>query len=507
MTRSRNAQQRQKGSALLAALCFCVVLGIALASYMSLCSQTLQLSNRNSQGVRSLELAETGMEDVLWALNKGDWGTWTRNDANSPRTASKTIEGFSFGNGVTGTVSMVVENYDGLSSAPEYNDKLRKLTVTGSTFLADGTVVTRKLQAAAQPAPLFVNAIASTSTSGGTGISFANSAVVDSYDSRSGPYNIESGPYGDIDADGILNKDDDDMDGDGILNATDDDADGDGVPNISDSDLYGSGAGFSAVVSSETSISLMNAEINGYVTVPTDQNGNPRLSYTSGVRLAGPTTSMSTSVDSTRISSNPYQPAFELKTTIPEAVTELSLTPTTTTIGNPSSTNVAYYHAGDLMLQGSQVLIIAGPVVIAVSGNFTIQETAKIVIDSTPAGNGSLQVFLTSPGSELLIGGNGIENKTKRPRNVGIFDAASAPKNNPQISTTADFHGAVYVPNSDLALVVSSNLNIYGSLIGKNVNVTGAPNIHYDVDLRRVTKFSDGIETPFVISAWQEIIP
>lgn len=505
MNRSGKAYRDQKGSALLAALCFCVVLGIALASYMSVCSQTLQLSNRNSQGMRSLELAETGMEDALWALNKNDWATWTRDDSANPRTARKTLDGFSFGNGVTGTVSLLVENYDGSSSATEYTGELRKLTVTGSTILADGTTVNRKLQASAQRAPLFVNAIASTATTGGLGVSFENTALVDSYDSRAGAYNVESGAYGDLDADGILNKDDGDMDGDGIPNASDPDSDGDGIPNAEDADPYGSGAGFSAVVSSETNVSLMNAEVNGYVTVPVMPDGSPRLSYASGVRLAGPTTPMSTSLDSTRIGANPYQPTFELKAL---AETGTPLPSGTNTIGDPSGTIPMFYYAGDLNLSGTEVLTVVGPVVIAVSGNFTIQGNAKIVVDTNATGSGSLQVFVTGASSELLIGGQGIENRTKRPRNVGIFDAASSPKTHPEIATTFDFHGAVYAPNSDASLVISSNLNLYGALIGKTVNITGAPSIHYDVDLRRVTtKFADGIDTPFVISAWQEITP
>src|SRR5882672_2670003 len=166
------SRRQQRGSALLAALCFCAVLGIALASYMAVCSQTLQLSNRNSQGTHSLELAESGMEEALWALNNAstdNWTGWTIDNGGSPKTATKTLGGFSFGNGVTGSAVVTIENYDGTSVAPAYAGGLRKLKVTGQTNLTDGSTITRQLQTSAQQAPLFVNAIASLAPNGSDG--------------------------------------------------------------------------------------------------------------------------------------------------------------------------------------------------------------------------------------------------------------------------------------------------------------------------------------------------
>ena len=53
----------------------------------------------------------------------------------------------------------------------------------------------------------------------------------------------KSGPEGDMDGDGVANKDDPDMDGDGIGNVQDGDVDGDGIPNGQDKYPYGSSAG------------------------------------------------------------------------------------------------------------------------------------------------------------------------------------------------------------------------------------------------------------------------
>src|SRR5687767_12024566 len=84
----RELHWNDRGSALLAALCFATVLAVSLGSYMTLCSRTLALSTRNMQGMQSVELAELGMEEALWALNKSDWSAWTINGTTATRTVS-----------------------------------------------------------------------------------------------------------------------------------------------------------------------------------------------------------------------------------------------------------------------------------------------------------------------------------------------------------------------------------------------------------------------------------
>lgn len=507
MNRHRKLSGSKRGSALLAALCFCAVLGIALASYMGVCSQTLQLSNRNSQGTHSLELAETGMEDALWALNKGDWSGWTIDNGSSPKTATKILTGFSFGNGVTGTATLTVENYDGSSSLPEYSPELIKLKVVGQTVLADGTTVTRKLQASAQKAPLFVNVAAavaaandSSSGNGRNGVTFLAGGTVDSFDT------VKTGPYGDLDGDGIPNILDDDMDGDGIPNSADDDIDGDGIPNDFDDNPYGTTSGFSAVVSSTTSVTLTNATINGYVSTAANSSGDARISYSAGARVAGPMTSMSTSIDPSRISTSPYQPVFDIK--IPTG-TGATLS---TVIGNPTATAPTVYFMGDYPYTYS-TLTVNGPVILVVSGNFKIDGNGQILVTTTfdgttgaIVGNGSIQIILTGATSELSVGGHGIQNQTKRPKNVAILDAATSPYNAPEIISTEPLYGVVFAPNSEIT-VGPDVTSFYGSLIGKSVTISGSPSLHYDVDLRRITTKFSGLETPYAISAWQEIAP
>ena len=94
---------------MLAALCFALVLAIALSSYITMCYRSLQMSTRNANNGHAVELAETGMEEALWALHNDDWTGW----AISGKTATKTLAGFTFDNRTTGTATLTIANYDG----------------------------------------------------------------------------------------------------------------------------------------------------------------------------------------------------------------------------------------------------------------------------------------------------------------------------------------------------------------------------------------------------------
>ena len=485
MKRARHTINRgNRGSALLAALCFCAVLGIALASYMSVCYHTLQTSGRNNFGTYSFELAETGLEDALSALNRSnyDWSDWTLNNAASPKTATKTLAGFSFGNGATGSVQILIENYDGRQTG--FNPVLN---ATGSATLADGTVITRKLHATAKLAPMFVNAVAATYSSAGSvngpssvsyqGVRFANGGSVSSIDSASVI------PAGEDEAEKAVRE-------------------------------YNEWLGsYSAIVSSGSRVTLVDTQVSGYVAAATDTPATPdstaalMFTYSSNSRVGGPNTRSSVNIDHTRLSSSPYQPVFAIKD--PSALGEAL------PVGNAwgSSDPLAgetVYRVSELKLS-SGTFTVQGKVVLVVSGDFWISDTAQIVVGSVAAPDASLQIVIKGKSSTLRIGGLGIKNDTARAKNVAVFYGGDPDASNvsayPTISTLTPFCGVVYAPDCNLDLLVTSDLTFTGSIIAKTVAFSGTPTIRYDLDLRRpATKFS-GIETPFTVSSWQEMTP
>jgi len=108
------------GTVSLVALCFVAVLGIALASYLAVCSRAMNLSNRSFQAGLGRQLAELGLEEALRAFNHNDWSSWsngptakwTRDPANRRATCTLTFPADKFGQGVTAVVKIRIDNYD-----------------------------------------------------------------------------------------------------------------------------------------------------------------------------------------------------------------------------------------------------------------------------------------------------------------------------------------------------------------------------------------------------------
>ncbi len=125
----------ERGSLILVALCFVAVLGIALASYLAVSNQSTKLSNRSFQTGLSEQLAEMGLEEALRAFNQNDWNNWSINppnvssgawisDPNNSHRVTRTINFLSgkFGQGVTGTVRMRIDNFDATQLTSEWNN-------------------------------------------------------------------------------------------------------------------------------------------------------------------------------------------------------------------------------------------------------------------------------------------------------------------------------------------------------------------------------------------------
>jgi hypothetical protein len=198
-----------------------------------------------------VQLAEIGMEDALWALNKNDWSTWTI----SGTTATKTISGFTFDGNVTGQITLSIASYNGTAGT-------RTVTVSGTTQGASGVSITRTVSSTSTAAPLLVNAVAAT---GGI-IRFASAGTVNSYDSNTGTYSDAAAGYSAILASNCTN-------------------------------------------SSAATVQLGNTQVKGYVAT---LSIGP--SYGTSARLCGPTTPPMTKIDPDRQSTSPYQPIFDEST-------------------------------------------------------------------------------------------------------------------------------------------------------------------------------------------------
>lgn len=425
----------ERGAVLLAALCFATVLAISLGSYITVCLRTLEMSSRSQHSTRTVELAELGLEDALWSMNKTDWASWTI----SGTTASKTLSGFSFGNGVTGSVALTVTNYNVTTGT-------RTVSVAATATLANGTTIRRSLSGTAARAPLFVNAVAATTgsvkfTTAGT------SSIIDSYDSLLGPYTSQTPTYS------------------AILSA-------------------------GATTTAAATVQLTNAQVKGYVaTLSTGP------SYSTSAKVIGPTTASTIKIDTTRLSTSPYQPIFGINTVSGGTILGNPALDSTTTIGTPGATTPSVYTSTGIDMRGNTKIIVDGPVRLVVSGAFYLGlygGSPQVEVTN----DGTLELFLSG---DFAIYGNGMRNRSKLPQRMVIYGTNTLTV--PDMNTNERFYGVIYTPNGDFKVL--SNNEVNGAIVARNVTFThSAPEVHYDLNLRS-TVFS-GVDTPYAISDWRE---
>lgn len=152
--------QRLRGTVSLVALCFVAVLGIVLASYLSICSRAMNLSNRSYQAGVAQQLAEFGLEEGLRAFNKNSWSgwasnptgitgatsAWTLDTTNHRANRTITFGAGKLGQGTTATVKIRVDNYDANVLGAAYSSsatyRVNDLVGSGGTWyrcVLDGT--------------------------------------------------------------------------------------------------------------------------------------------------------------------------------------------------------------------------------------------------------------------------------------------------------------------------------------------------------------------------------
>ena len=454
---------KARGSISLIALCLISALGVAVSSYLALLTQTQRFGVRQFQNDRAHELAQTGLEEALWALNQNNWAAsgpassaaWTTSGSDR----SVTLNYGSLGQGATGQVALVVRNY--ASAGPAWPS----IEVDAVVTLADGRVARRKLQATTAPAPLFGNAIASINK----GVSFTAGGEVDSWNS-----DPDNNPA---------------------------------TPALPYSFTAGNSANYAAVVAGRDNggfgVSLTQATVKGYVAT----FGQP-VSYSTSAsppgRVLGPATPAILNIDPARLSRSAFVPGASVFTVI---------TPPTggANYGGLLSGVLGLVNAvtsallgidlfkvnGDMTILGipllSPNLVVNRPLSIIISGDLTIAGGGKIIITSS----GSLQLFVSG---DVTIGGQGIDNQTSDPTKCVIFATDGSTSDSLQYATSADFHGLIYCENKPID--IRQNATFYGALLSaQQVSFSAgatAPVFHYDTALR--TKRFTQVTTPYVLS-------
>lgn len=364
----------------------------------------------------------------------------------------------------------------------------------GVATLPDNASTTLKtqLRATLAPAPLFPNGLAAT-----TLVTFVSGGTVNSYNSANGAYtyNQTTAPFSV------------------------------GSPNIGSSAVVAGGN------TAGTAVAITNVRVNGYLAAPSATTAPYAPQYTnstSGIVTSTPApTTPATKIDLTRISRSPYIPQFDFQTvtgavnlpfpssgsTISDGVTTTLGVPGTAGVTNPpivynvtrSMTGASYY-SGLYLSESSDQLIIAGPVILYVTGTYFGMGAGKITIQP----GASLEVYLNISGQIYmgLSAGGGIDNQTNDPSKLFIASANSTNTVNyyhlQYSSATVPFLGTFYMPNGYVT-VAANNIPIYGAISAKNINFTSTANFHYDTALRTAGAIGTFIDAPYKLTEWREL--
>ena len=467
---SRHA--RSRGSVLIVSLILCAVIGVSLASYLQLSRTGLEISNRALYSNAAMNLAENGLEEAMYAINKtaadssyswssNGWDTASPVPSGDARRRLPASGSYSFNQGATGIVRVYVIGYNGTSPRA-----MSRATVT----LASGQIVEKWVEVRLRRTSKFANGLVAKDS-----ILFKGSnASVDSWDSGWDPNNPSAAitPY----SAGVRN----------------------------DNGSVGS------VSVSVDAVLVKQADVWGYVstggTDPTSTVGTNGSILGDGSVYDAATWTKST-VDPSRVATD-FSASFDA-VTIPtydydltDVDTDLDLP-----IGGhtPRADGKYYYRAGSVALVNEMLRATGNKKVVLIVDNSV----------SIGGGSGTIRVDTGSElamyvGGNVTIGGQGAANGTPSNPADGPTEAECQPPAFFQIygtSTSAQtfdvtgngaMSGVVYAPNAEF--IFRGNATILGSVVADSIEATGNAVFHYDESLGDF-----GGDNPYRISLWKEV--
>lgn len=475
MKMSSTSLRSQRGSVLLVALIFSAIIAIALGSYLSLGSTAMRQSHRALYNNAAMNLAETGLEEAMWAINQtleenaNAWNGWTPISGTSDQR--RTFGPFALEQGVTGSVTVYVVN------APDDSTPTGAAPIihTRATItLPRNQPIKKWITVELERRSLFANGLLAKNS-----ITFSgNGATVDSYDSRDGAYNS-------------------------IISA--------GPPEVRN--RYAEGPAASVSVTADT-FNLGNADIYGYVSVGTTTvdaglNVGPNGTVSGVLGQQGV-------VDYDRTTPNFTANLEDAKTPSTGSYTANTIINSIGSMTLPRGTDVAtteadgtlvyYITANEINIGGnsSNKLIIEADknVVILLTPttgtSISVGGSASIQIDA----NASLNIYTSA---DVSIAGNGVANNTTNPPENfmlwGTRAASAGSLQNISIRGNGVLSAVVYAPNAAVtANGGGSSGHIQGAIVGNTISITGGAAFHYDMALAELNE-----DEPFGISIWNEL--
>jgi hypothetical protein len=150
------------------------------------------------------------------------------------------------------------------------------------------------------------------------------------------------------------------------------------------------------------------------------------------------------------------------------------------------------YEMNTLNMTGNDKMLVLTDTTLYVTGDFSMHGNSQIII----APGASLKLFV---GGSTTMAGNGIANYSLDASKFMYYGLPS----NTEISITgnASFTGAIYAPHANIQLGGGGSdiYDVVGAIVGKNVDMNGHFEFHYDERLGR-----SKTQSKFTIASWEE---
>lgn len=456
-TRRQSLPRSERGALLIVAMLLSAVIGISLASYIRMSSGAMEISNRALFSNAAMNLAETGLEEAVWSINKdidgvaGAWTGWTVSGNN----ASRGWSGYDLGANAVGVIRVYIQSYNGVSSAP--------IMVARSTITPPkGPAVEKWVEVTLVRRSLFANGLTARNQ-----LTFNGNVEVDSYNSSLGSYNA-------VLADGTHNRY----------------ARGKAASTSTAADSFSSGQG----------------DIWGYVAI-----GTPDLS---GLDVGsngtiGPFGTAAGTIVSERVSTD-FTADFP-SATAPTPAGTINSAPASWVTTLPSGTDIIAAD-GNYYYNVATGFSLTGPVgnklTIAPNKNVILLFSQTTGTAISIGGNASISVGTNAnlhiyTEANIAIAGNGVAN-ANAPSNFQVWGTktnTASPVQSISISGNGQLNATVYAPNSDVSVNGGgSSGQVSGAVVANNITLVGGAKFHYDEAL---ADMSDG--NPYGLGAWREL--
>ncbi len=457
----------QRGSVLVVALMLSAAIAVSLAGYLSLSRTNMKISNRALYNNAAMNLAENGLEEAMYSINKKvldptyNWSGWSI----SGITATRTMTGYTFDGLATGQTKVVVTGYDG-SSDPVL---VARSAITLSAGQGQGQDVEKWVKVTLVRTSRYANSMLARES-----ITFSGNNTVNSWNSEKNlDGTARTAPVAYIDA----YKDDN--------------------------------AIVASVYTGVVNVFTNNADIFGYVKVgytdnPSITTDDINVRNNGLIGVYGPPQTANGTIEPGRASYDFKMDMAPVSTiTTGTSIAAIVSADLPTSLGTDGSTTI--YRVPSISSEGDigKILTINGDVTIVVTAAYGTDAIKLAGNTSIKISNGSsLKIYAEG---NIKITGNGVTNGNTQPSSCFIYNTYVPSDPNSFVPPEVDVRGngtlraVVDAPNAKVT--IAGNGNIDGAVIGKTIVVSGSnAAFHYDESLANITGGN-----PFRISKWEEL--